>query len=70
MVTVYPTVPPGVVVAVLAVFVMVRAGVSTGTVIWQGALVVPGGHDDPAAAELAAGFRSLSPVSGLLAVTE
>ena len=63
------TVPPGVAVAGAAALVMVRAGVSTGTVSWQGLVVVPGGQLDPAAAEAAVVMTSLSPVSGLLTVT-
>ncbi len=54
----------------LAVLTIVSPGVSTGTVTWQGALVVPGGHDDPAAEEVTVLTRSLSPVSGLSTVTE
>ena len=53
----------------LAVLVMVRAGVSTGTVSWQGLVVVPGGQVDPAAVEAAVVMTCLSPVSGLFTVT-
>ena len=49
---------------------MVRAGVSTETVSEQPALLLPGGQLDPAAAEAALVIRFLSPVSGLLTVTE
>ena len=66
----YVTVCPGTAVAVLAVLTIVSPGVSTGTVTWQGEVVVPGGHDDPAAEELTVLTRSLPPVSGLLTVTE
>ena len=66
----YVTVCPGTAVAVLAVLTIVSPGVSTGTVTWQGALVVPGGHDDPTADEATVLTRSLPPVSGLLTVTE
>ena len=48
---------------------MVRAGVRTVTVDRQGAAVVPAGHADPGAAEVAVMMTSLSPVSGLLTVT-
>ena len=63
------TAAPGVAVAGAAVLVMVRAGVSTAMVSWQPPLVVPGGQDDPAAAEATVVMTSLSPVSGLLTVT-
>ena len=52
-----------------AAAVMVSAGVSTGTASWQGLVVVPGGQDDPGAAEATVVMTSLSPVSGLLTVT-
>ena len=54
----------------LAVLTIVSAGVSTGRLTWHGALVVPGGHDDPAAEEVTVLTGSLSPVSGLSTVTE
>ena len=54
--------------AVAAVLTMVSAGVSTGTISWQGLLVVPGGQLDPAAAEATVVMTSLSPVSGLFTV--
>jgi len=63
-------VAPGVAEAVPAVLVIVSAGVSTGTMAWQGALMVPGGQVDPWAAELAVVMTSLPPVSGSCTVTE
>ena len=57
-------------VAGVAVLVMVRAGVRTGTVSWQGLVVVPGGQVDPAAVEAAVAMTCLSPVSGSFTVTE
>ena len=67
---VYVTVCPGTAVAALAVLTIVSAGVSTGTVTWHGALVVPGGHVDPAAEEATVLMSTLPPVSGLSTVTE
>ena len=49
---------------------MSSAGVSTATVLRHGVAVVPGGQDDPAAAEVAVTIMNLSPVSGLFTVTE
>ena len=62
--------PPGTVLLAPAVLTISSAGVSTRTVLRQGAVVVPGGHVDPAAAEEASASRSWSPVSGLSTVTE
>ena len=56
-------------VAVLAVLVMVSAGVRTGTVTRQAAVMEPGGQVDPVAVELTVSMTSLSPVSGLFTVT-
>ena len=53
----------------VAAALMVRAGVRTGMVIWQGLAVLPGGQVEPAAAEVAVVMTSLSPVSGLFTVT-
>ena len=64
------TTAPGAAVAALAVFTIVSPGVSTATVTWHGAVIVPGGHDDPAADDAADTISSLSPVSGLSTVTE
>ena len=67
----YVTVCPGTAVAVLAVLTIVSAGVSTGTMTWQGAVVVPAGHDDPAADEATVlTSRWSPPVSGLPTVAE
>ena len=69
-VMVYCTAEPGVVVAVLAVLVMVRAGISTVTVVVQAAGAVPeAGQLAPGVAEVRVAVRVLSPVSGLLTVT-
>ena len=59
---------PGTAVAGLVVAAMVSAGVRTATVERHGAAVVPAGHADPGAAEVAVMMTSLSPVSGLFTV--
>ena len=69
-VIVKPTVEPGVVVLTSAVFVMARAGVRTFTVVVQRESVPLAGQLFPAAAEVMVVVRDLSPVSGLLTVTE
>ena len=57
--------------AVLAVLVMVRAGTSTVTLVLQAAGAVPeAGQLLPGTVEVRVLVRVLSPVSGLLTVTE
>ena len=53
----------------LAVLVMVRAGIRTVTVAVQAGAVLPGGQVLPGAAEVTVLTRCLSPVSGLFTVT-
>ena len=61
---------PAVVVLAPGVLVIVSPGVSTATVLPQGAVVVPGGQVDPTAGEVTVVMTSLSPASGLRTVTE
>jgi hypothetical protein len=49
---------------------IVSIGVSTLRVLRHGAVVLPAGHVDPGAADDAVTISTLSPVSGLLTVTE
>ena len=58
------------VVLAVAVLVMARAGIRTFTVLVQRGSVPPAGQLFPAAAEVTVLVRDLSPVSGLLTVTE
>ena len=70
MVMVYCTTEPGVVVAVLAVLVMVRAGISTVTVVVQAAGAGPeAGQLAPGVAEVTVAVRVAPPVPGLSTVT-
>ena len=54
----------------LAVLVMVRAGIRSVTAAVQAGAGLPGGQVLPGAVEVTVLARSLSPVSGLLTVTE
>ena len=69
-VIVYPTVEPGLVVLTEAVLAMVRAGIRSVTVAVHAGSVPPGGQLLPWVVEVTVLTRSLSPVSGLLTVTE
>jgi hypothetical protein len=69
-VIVYPVADPGVVVAVLAVLVMVRAGRSSVTEVEQAASVPPVGQLLATASVVISVVRSSLPVAGLLTVNE
>ena len=60
---------PGTAAAVLAVLVMVRAGIRSVTVAVQAGLGLPGGQVLPGSVEVTVLVRRLSPVSGLFTVT-
>ena len=68
--TVYPTVDPGLVLAVFAVSAIVRAGTKMVTVLAHRVSVLPLAQLLPAVAEVMVLVRVLFPVSGLLTVTE